>query len=116
MGYTTAYSLQYSKPADPNWLISVTERAEIEEKLFSYTGCHWDSWNVPGGDSEVYCRWYDWDKDMAALSLEYPDILFTLYGDGEDSDDLWCAYFLNGKKQIAAAEIVYPPFDPVKLE
>lgn len=56
----------------------------------------------------------DWDEDeeeMINISNEYPDVLFALYGDGEESDDYWVKYFYKGKMSGGDAEIVYPAFD-----
>ena len=65
-----------------------------------------------------YCseaKWYDHDEDMIALSHRFPDVLFTLYGDGEESDDMWYTYYLNGMSQDAPAQITYDDFDESKL-
>jgi len=47
--------------------------------------------------------------------LKYPDILFTLEGKGEESDDLWISYYQNGKAQHCQAEIVYPEYNPLMM-
>ena len=40
--------------------------------------------------------WYDFVDDALILSKEYPDYLFSFHGIGEESDDIWDHYFLNG--------------------
>lgn len=45
----------------------------------------------------------------------HPTILLTLYGEGEESEDLWVKYFLNGKMQISVAKIIYAKFDEKEL-
>jgi hypothetical protein len=60
-------------------------------------------------------KWYEHDRDMRELSKKYPDILFTVYGRGEESDDMWYAYYQNGKSQHCPAEIVFPEYDPEKM-
>lgn len=61
------------------------------------------------------CKWYDHEKDMRKVSLMHPTILLTLYGEGEESEDLWVKYFLNGKMQISVAKIIYAKFDEKEL-
>jgi hypothetical protein len=49
------------------------------------------------------------------LSARYPDYLFILEGDGEEYNDLWKAYYWNGKMQFCPARISFDPFDPIAL-
>ena len=60
-------------------------------------------------------KWYDNEDDMLLLSKEFPDVLFKLHGEGEDKEDIWDKYFMNGKMQYCPAEIIYPLFDRAKL-
>lgn len=62
------------------------------------------------------CKWYEHDEDMGRLSLEFPDVLFTLLGYGEDRGDIWKAYYLNGKMQDTPAQIIFEEFSPELLE
>lgn len=61
------------------------------------------------------CKWYSWKEDMVKHSLKYPDVLFTIDGEGEESGDVWRAYVKNGKMQVEQAEIKLAAFDPSKL-
>lgn len=63
----------------------------------------------------AYAKWYDSDEDMCLLSSKFPNLLFELAGIGEDSKDLWKAYFVNGAKQNAPGKVIYDEFDPKKL-
>lgn len=65
------------------------------------------------GDDE--CKWYDNEDDMCLLSKEFPDVLFKLHGEGENNEDIWNKYFMNGKMQYCPAKIIYEPFDKNKL-
>lgn len=42
-------------------------------------------------------KWYDHHDDMVAHSLKYPEVTFTLSGQGEDSGDFWKTRYLGGK-------------------
>ena len=61
-------------------------------------------------------KWYDWRADMLELSRRFPEPLFKLHGEGEEPGDLWECYFHAGKSQLCIAQIVYPPYDPAKME
>jgi hypothetical protein len=60
--------------------------------------------------------WSDYDKDVLAVSKKHPDVFITIYGEGDDSEDLWVHYFQNGKSQYCQAQITYEPYDPEMME
>lgn len=60
-------------------------------------------------------KWHSRRADMLALSAEFPEILFTLYGEGNSSLDAWYEYYQDGKFQHCAAQITFDEFDPAKL-
>ena len=68
-----------------------------------------------GGDTEEGSKWYDHDEEFLDFSKRYPDWLFILSGEGEESGDIWTKYYVNGKKQEAKARIVVDDFDASKL-
>lgn len=53
-------------------------------------------------------KWYDWEKDMKALAKLFPDIYFTLEGEGEDREDWWIAEFFGNRSCVRRAEILPP--------
>ncbi|ASR77580.1 hypothetical protein SEA_PARADIDDLES_99 [Streptomyces phage Paradiddles] len=57
-------------------------------------------------------KWYDWEKDMKQLSREWPNVLFILEGDGEETGDLWKAWFRNGEMHKLEAKIVFETIKP----
>lgn len=68
------------------------------------------------GESAERVKWYDHTEDMIELSKKYPDIIFSLKGDGEAQGDSWYKYFKNGKVQECYAKITYDPYDESKLK
>lgn len=119
MGYYTYYSLEVSgitrdkkgKLIFGDVPSVVQEDLEDEiDKLDVFVGGDIDY----GWESE-FIKWYDYEDDMLTLSHRFPDILFTLYGNGEDDEDMWCAYYYDGAVQNAPAVISYDKFDENKL-
>lgn len=76
MGYLTQYDISVDKR---NFLLPID--------FCETVGC--DEW----GDFDEGCKWYDNEKDMRKLSSVYPDVLFTLSGEGEENEDLWDSIF-----------------------
>jgi hypothetical protein len=69
-------------------------------------------------DFELYgeqCKWYEHDEEMIELSLRFPETVFCLYGEGEESGDIWYTYYKNGKTQYCPAKIVFDEYDESKL-
>ncbi len=100
MGYYTTHSLDLEGAGDEfdNIIADLRENNECAEYALD-----------ENGDAEESCKWYDSSKDLKEFSKKYPDVLFTLHGEGEEPGDLWNEYFKNGKNQHCAGEITYPP-------
>jgi hypothetical protein len=126
MGYYTDYTLSIHCDINSD-LLGDSRTKEIKDYLLSLTNS--DSylsafiqpiiddpssnrWNA--GDS---MKWYENEEEMGALSLKFADVVFLLEGKGEEENDLWRAYFLNGRVHICRAEITikYDDFNPAKL-
>ena len=56
-----------------------------------------------------WMEWHTHKTDMLALSTQFPDMLFCLYGDGEESTNFWREFFKNGKSCCQPARICYDP-------
>ena len=107
MGYCTTYML--SVDSDTKSIEEIL--AEIDPALLDrLDGINDDGYPI---DSVT---WYNHEQDIKELSLLYPDCVFTLYGDGDDSEDMWYKYFKNGKMQACYANITYDEYDEKKLE
>ncbi len=104
MGYYTTYALlSYESERD---LIDQKEMKEEDtEKMFD-----WIKDNASGMRFENLddAKWYKAEDDMTALSIRYPDVIFELYGNGEDSDDSWKSVFYKGKVSSVIEEKHFP--------
>jgi len=112
MGYYTCYFLDaewrelYPEPPETKDLL----HREIERMDVFYDNNSEDNcWN-----SDLI-KWYEHEQDMLLLSSRFPQYLFTLYGNGEETDDIWYKYFIDGRCQCAPVEFVHDEFDVNKL-
>ena len=125
MGYYTNYSLEIDKSAteltpvtgvDENgnpatvYVKRTIDLVQMESELAN--ACGYERATL-FGDS---VKWYEHERDMRDFSKKYPDILFILSGEGEENEDVWRAYFKNGKMQKCKAIISFDPFDADKLK
>lgn len=107
MGYYTGYSLDIT---GPDALVEKATEYIVANEEMNYALGE----DLNGGDN---CKWYDHEEDMIKLSNLYPELLFTLEGNGEESDDQWKKYFIGGKMQAEYVKVLPPePFDPNKLK
>lgn len=119
MGYYTYFVLEANGVArDQNSKMVLGEipsiiRNDLEEEI-EKLGV-FDNGDCDFGWQSSEQKWYDHEEDMLTLSHRFPDILFTLYGDGEGSEDMWYAYYYNGAVQNAPATITFDNFDESKL-
>ena len=72
-----------------------------------------DDFELSPGD--VY-KWYDYHDEMISLSTKFQGTVFCLYGKGEETEDMWYAYYKNGKSQYCQAKIVFDEYDETKLK
>ena len=106
MGYYTCHILSLENE-------TLDQKIKIIDRL--------NEMNVIGDalDEELDCwepaKWYEEEKQMKQLSAEFPEVHFTVHGEGESNEDIWDHHYLGGKIQRCEAKIVIPPFDPDKL-
>ena len=59
--------------------------------------------------------WRSHEIEMLQVSELWPETLFTLHVESEESEFPLKKYFKSGELQCAQAELVYPEFDPAQL-
>jgi len=88
-----------------------------DESIFGFENSNEGEYGGVSLTTSDACKWYDHDEDCAAMSKQFPGVVFKLHGDGEEAGDQWDAYYKDGLCQICRAlPPVFPPFDPAKLK
>lgn len=109
MNYYTNYQLSFCK----------REKSESNEELTFKILAEQLNTSTQVNEDELEhgfnCKWYTHEQDMCKISELYPTHLFILYGFGEDKEDIWVKYFVNGKMQASKAILTYDRFDKSKL-
>lgn len=112
MGYYSYFNLDAS-PFDGKTPLTDTcyeeIAAEIEKMNVLQDQISESEWSA-------YVKWYDYEADMVLLSTKFPEVLFTLSGEGDSSEDMWIEHYNNGCVQRREAQIIYPDYDKDKFE
>lgn len=98
MGYYTRHQLEIIEGDDYG------DHKEAISQLAGYSDCFGD---------EV--KWYSHVADMEEYSKKYPNMVFKLSGEGEESGDIWVEYYKNGLMQRSKAVIKLEGYDEKKL-
>lgn len=115
MGYLTSYDLAVIKGSKEVMGSCPTcgTPNQTSENILDVIGKKYEEVGyILGGDDS---KWYDHEEQMKAISLEWPEQVFELRGEGEEAGDVWVKYFANGKMQESKANIQLDGFDPSKL-
>ena len=85
MAYNTSYTI--------NWPGDEPSQQELQEFLAGLP--YFDNFmpvveDVMGGAETT---WYEWQGDMKKVADHWPETTFTVHGNGDDSDDIWVAFF-----------------------
>ncbi len=108
MGYYTYHSLEFDE-SETEVVVALEEGADSYSDGVSLM---YDAWT---GNAER-TKWYSHDEDMKTFSKRFPHVLFELSGEGEESGDIWKAYYKDGKVQLCRAKIVFDEYDESKLK
>lgn len=113
MGYYTNYELEMK---GFNYNTEIPEEAEVikvlaklEPNIFGLSTNHKDFAEC------LYqpMKWYNHKEVLKEVSKQFKDIIFTLHGEGEEAEDIWNEYYLNGEVFIAKATIHIPSFEEI---
>ena len=105
MFYYVRYSLRYNGIHETN--------APVQSVRTIFKGAY-DAFD-PNGDSIQSAYWPSHEEALKKASIKYPDGVFILKGEGDDSLDIWVKYFKNGKMKKDNAIVTFPKFNEVEL-
>ena len=112
MGYYTHYHLEVMEKNEHNGLSEPVENVvkEIKRVLTEILGGDadyaYDIEDMLEGTAEM--KWYNHTENMKALAKAFPNIYFTLEGEGEDREDYWVKQFHDDEYYESYAEIIEP--------
>lgn len=107
MGYYTDFELKAKYDGSSPIYISKLEN-EVDKLNIFECGSYSENWYAND-------KWYDFDKDMILLSSRFPEVLFELRGQGEESGDIWLNYYKGGGVMRDCLTIKEEPFDESKV-
>ncbi len=99
MGYHTYYRLGITPPPGPALLADLAPIKD-GQGLYLLTG---------EADS---CSWYEHEREILDLSARHTEVLFRLWGEGEEVGDQWVKFFLGGRVETHKAPEWTPPPEP----
>lgn len=111
MGYYTYFEITIPAKADIDNIMD--KLTALSNYAFDKTGSTAKTKTFATVDT---CKWYNHEADMINLSEMFPKILFQVDGDGEESDDVWRTYYLNGKSQSVEVKLTYGKVNMKKLK
>ena len=107
MGYYTYYTLKIKDSIiDSSYVINEL-REENEDAKYALDN---------EGYSQDEAKWYNAEEDIREFSKKYPEVLFILEGQGEESDDVWRTYIQNGKSHSVSGVIKFKAFNKKLLK
>lgn len=95
MGYSTNFTIETDRKG-----------GVVLDRIMEVSDERWDGDNILRD-----ARWYEHEDDLKKVSAEFPDVLITVTGWGEETGDYWRKYFVSGKMQRVA-----PAFPECTLE
>lgn len=105
MGYYTSFGIN----------IPTAKNQEEEDTIMEKLSKDYDNIKTYV-DGDSYMKWYTFEDDMSEASLQFPNHIFEIDGQGEDYDDKWQIRFKNGEYERIEPEIVWPMYEKIVLD
>lgn len=117
MGYYTYYRLNMKSVDNSPINYEAINRAfiHIYDEAYEKSTLE-DRWvkesiNDPNFINDFYLtesqKWYESNEDMLKLSEMFPNVVFCLWGEGEERDDNWRVVYNDGSAASSHGKIVY---------
>ena len=120
MGYYTNHNLKIHKIDNEEINNNEDLNEKLEDKINEAISSHEDMSYAVGSVTEDWycdsCKWYKHREDMIEFSKLFPDVVFELEGEGENSGDVWKEYYKNGKYQYCPAKITFDEYNHDELK
>ena len=100
MSYYTDYTLSFIH----------NDAGAVLEELSNISGYTWDR------NEKYQVKWYSHVRDMLKLSECFPDTMFLLEGQGEESGDVWKYYCKAGKHYKVRPILTWPEFNEAFMQ
>ena len=117
MAYNTQFNLTW-EGEDPTLsqltakLAALADNVTPEDPRYPVTATIWK--DILTGNDET--SWGDYESHMTIISNTWPQVLFQLEGHGDDRDDNWRTYYLDGRSETLLGHTVYPEIGLFALE
>ena len=103
MGYATKFKIRV---ANKDGWVNKERLEKIVTDLEEISDYDW--FEIEGNCIEMQAKWSDWQKDLKKLALKHLDVQFEVDGAGEESQDIWRAFFRGTKSEVQEAEWSFP--------
>lgn len=104
MGYYTTFRGSVSGPVSSMAKLNAAIEAGSKFSPYEFELSDWCDDYINDGQE---AKWYSYDEDCTQLSRDFPNVLFVLEGSGEESGDVWKAWYRNGKTARVKATLVF---------
>lgn len=114
MGYLTGYNMTV-RNINKQQLLKLNELL-VRKEIIDYA---LEQGEITNTDEASFAtrdcvKWYNYEIDIIEVSQQFPDCVFLLEGDGEDSLDYWREYFKNGEVEYCPGTLTYPEPQQIK--
>lgn len=107
MGYLTGYNMTV-RNINKQQLLKLNELL-VHKEIIDYALEQGEMTNTNEASfaTRDFVKWYNYEIDIIEVSQQFPDCVFLLEGDGEDSLDYWREYFKNGEIEYCPGTLTY---------